>query len=296
MNASTRNWGVMWLLGAGLCFASVNISIKIGGEWATGWQMGFGRFLFGLLTAPLMARLMGQSIMGRSKGLLVLRGLTGAATFMGLIAAIHSVELSTVMVLFYLYPAIAAVVSPLILKEATDRRDWPFIIGAILGSALILYGGGSGFELKWGHAFALLAALACGTQLSVVRLASRNNSVTTIYFYFCLVGAAVCFGPLVTDSAGLVPPSQGLIWVGTAAVMAMIAQLMFNKGLTMVQAAKAGPIIMIEAPATVLFGVLALSEPITLKFVIGGLMVLGCGLYINLRPALEARRLKRPAA
>jgi drug/metabolite transporter (DMT)-like permease len=286
--AAERNGlsGLIWLTLAPLFYAGMSASAKLVGVYVSVWQIGLGRFVLGLVLVPVIVRALGLNLWGRQRFLLTVRGLCGAVAFLLLVAAFQRIPLSVAMVLFYLYPAFTAILSPWVAGEATGRGAWPFICGAFVGTTLILWPGGSSGSLGLGHLFALIASLMCALTLLLVRRLGRENNIYTLFFYLCLTGTLASLWPLLIQE-GSILPGQVVGWIGLAAVavFSVGAQLSINQALVLIPAPKVSVMMTAEVPILACFGVIYLGEPIHWRLVVGSLLIFSCALGLNLRPA-----------
>jgi drug/metabolite transporter (DMT)-like permease len=90
----------------------MNASAKLAGAHLSVWQIGVGRFGLGLLLVPVIVKALGMSLWGRQRFLLTVRGLCGSVAFLLLVASFQKIPISLATVLFYLYPAFTALLSP----------------------------------------------------------------------------------------------------------------------------------------------------------------------------------------
>lgn len=278
--------GLTWVGLAVFFYSAMSCFAKLASAHLNVWQIGVGRFGLGLVLVPGIVQALGLSLWGRQRHLLTLRGLFGAGAFLLLVAAFQRIPLSLAMVLFYLYPAFTALLSPWVAGEPTPRGDLPFIGGAFFGTTLILWPAESTGGLDLGHLFALIASVMAALTLLLVRLLVRENNIYTLFFYLCLVGTLASLGPLVLqDGPILTGLTAGWIWLSGVAIFSVGAQLSINKALTSIPAQKVSVMMAVEIPATACFGVIYLGEPLGWRLIIGALIILGCGLYLNLRPA-----------
>jgi drug/metabolite transporter (DMT)-like permease len=190
------------------------------------------------------------------------------------------------MVLFYLYPAFTALLSPLLTGEPTSKRAWPFIVGAFVGTTLILWPGESGSgSLGLGHAFAMTASVLCAVTLLLVRRLGRENNIYTLFYYLCLAGALASLGPLLLQPSPLLPRgSAAWIEVAAVAVFSVGAQLSINQALIHIPAPKVSVMMTAEVPLVACFGVLYLGEPLGWRLVVGALLIFCCGIVLNILP------------
>jgi drug/metabolite transporter (DMT)-like permease len=255
------------------------------GDHLSVWQVGLGRFLLGLLVVPIIVRALGLDLWGQRRFLLTLRGFCGAAAFLLLVASFQRIPLSLAMVLFYLYPAFTALLSPWVTGEPTPKTAWPFVFGAFIGTSLILWPHETSEAVNVGHLFAAVASVLCALTLLLVRRLGRENNIFTIFFYLCVTGAIVCVLALFVQGAPFLP-GHSAGWIGAAAVglFSIGAQLSINKALVHIPTPKVSVVMTAEVPLVACFGVLYLGEPVGLRLLLGALLIFCCGVGLNLLP------------
>ncbi len=279
--------GLICAVLAPFLYAAMSSSSKLAGAHLSVWQIGFGRFFIGLLVIPVIVRFMGLSLWGNRRLLLTFRGLCGAAAFLLLVAAFQRIPLTLAMVLFYMYPAFTAVLSPWITGEPTSARAWLFVIGAFLGTTLILWpvdSGGSAIGL--GHLLAILASVLCAITILLVRKLGKENNIYTLFYYLCLTGTLSSLGPLLFQNEPIIP-ELSIAWFEllAVAVFSIGAQLTINKALCQIPAQKVSVMMTAEVPLVACFGILFLGEPLGVRLLVGALLVFGNGVGLNLFPS-----------
>jgi len=80
---------LIWVILAPLFYAALSVSAKLAGEHLSVWQVGLGRFFFGLLLVPFIVKALGLSLWGQQRFLLIVRGLCGSVAFLPL-SGFHS--------------------------------------------------------------------------------------------------------------------------------------------------------------------------------------------------------------
>ncbi len=276
---------LVWVILSPLFYSALSVSAKLAGAYLSVWQIGVGRFGLGLLVVPVIVKALGLNLWGKQRFLLTVRGLCGSTAFLLLVAAFQRIPLSLAMVLFYLYPAFTALLSPTVTGEPTPKIAWPFIGGAFIGTCLILWPHEASGALNLGHLFAVVASLLCALTLLLVRRLGRENNIYTLFFYLCLTGTVAGLGPLLMQGAPLLPESA-TAWVGLAAValFSIGAQLSINQALIRIPAPSVSVMMTAEVPLVAGFGVLYLGEPLGWRLIVGTVLVFGSGVGLNLLP------------
>ena len=278
--------GVIWVLLAPLLYAGMSVSAKLAGDYLSIWQIGVGRFIFGLLLVPMIVRALGLNLWGRQRFLLTLRGLCGSVAFLLLVASFKRIPLSLAMVLFYLYPAFTTLLSPWITGEPPPKISWILICGAFIGTSLILWPHETSADLNSGHLYAVIASVLCALTLLLVRRLGKDNNIYTLFFYLCITGTLAGLGPLLIQETPILPQTSAA-WAGVAAVAAfsIAAQLTINQALIRIPAATVSIMMTAEVPLIACFGVIYLGEPLSWRLIVGAFLIFSSGVGLNLLPA-----------
>jgi drug/metabolite transporter (DMT)-like permease len=282
---------LIWISLAPFFYAALSVSAKLAGEYLSVWQVGLGRFLFGLLLVPFIVKALGLSLWGQQRFLLIARGLCGSAAFLLLVAAFQRIPLSLAMVLFYLYPAFTAILSPWVTGEPPVKIAWLFICGAFIGTSLILWPHEASTALNPGHLFAVIASVLCAFTLLLVRRLGRENNIYTLFFYLCLTGTLASLGPLMMKDLPILPGSlAGWSGVAAVAVFSVAAQLTINQALVRIPATLVSVMMTAEVPLVASFGVVYLEEPLGWRLILGASLIFACGVGLSLQPSRSAPR------
>jgi drug/metabolite transporter (DMT)-like permease len=266
-------------------YAAMSAAAKIAGAHVSIWHIGVGRFGLGLLVIPPIVKMLGLSLWGKQRFLLTARGLCGSVAFLLLVASLQRIPLSVALIIFYLYPAFTALLSPWVTGEPASRIAWLFIGCAFIGIILILWPSETSTALNRGHLFAVIASVLCALTLLLVRRLSKENNIYTLFFYLCLTGTAAGLGPLLMQAAPILP-QQTAGWLGVAAVavFSIGAQLSINQALMRIPAPKVSVMMTAEVPLVAAFGVLYLGEPVGWQLILGALLIFSSGIGLNLLP------------
>jgi drug/metabolite transporter (DMT)-like permease len=263
-------------------FALLNVAIRYASPYMTVWHMMVGRSLFGVAAAVLLARAAGVAVLGTHRGTLTAVGTAGVTAVTCLTGALVLLPLFEALVLLYLYPAVAALLSPRLTGDRVTREDWGWILLAAVGAALVLWSGEAQWRPRWGHLLAVSAAVAYGSALTLIRRVSRDNSPVTPYFYMSAVGCIVCAVPLAWHSGPVWPDSRGLPALAAIALLAAAAHLCTNRALRHLPSPVVGVVGMSEAVFGGVLGYVLFDEPQRWHSLLGGVLILSSGVRLSL--------------
>ena len=181
--------GPLFMLSAALLFTLLNIIIKSLGPAFRTWDIGFYRFFGGIVMILFIFGRYGNPYKGDNVRLLLIRGCTGSVAFISLVFAIRLLPVSTAMVIFYAFPAFAALFSFFLYGETLSKRHLLCIAGVMAGVGVLFDYQLAGGLL--GQVVALIGAVFAGLTVTLIRELRQKNGPVVIYLYFCTMGALV---------------------------------------------------------------------------------------------------------
>ena len=279
--------GPLLMLSSASLFAVLGALIKIIGPSFSVWDIAFYRFSSGLVILPLIFGWRRNPFAGHNYRLLVIRGITGSIAFLSLVTAIRLIPISTAMIFFYSFPAFAALFAPLLFREKITMPELVCVLVAICGVAVLFDFSIQGY--LFGQIMALLAAVAAGITVCMIKRLREQNGPVIIYLYFCLLGTLVTLPPYIANPQIPRTPVELLI-VGGIAFTSITAQLLMNQGFQYCKSWEGGLYLTSELIFTSIFGILILGELVTWHFWTGGCMILGSAVAFNRFSALRMRQ------
>ena len=266
--ANTATTLLVRFLLAGLVFALV---LRVGGRWGALRRMPRRVVLTGL----------GLGAFGYS--------LQSALFF----AAIDRLDVSTVALILYTYPAFVTVAAIALGRAQASLRAAVALSVASSGLVLVLLAGGSGgFEVV-GALLALGASLTYTTYILVSDSVIGEVDPFALAF-LVLTGASASFalGGLATGSLDLALTGEAWLWlVLIALISTVVAVSAFFAGLRRVGPSEAAILSTFEPPVTVVLAFLILGERLTVPQLAGGALVLAAVVMLQLPARRAAPRL-----
>lgn len=279
--------GPLLMLASALLFTGLNLIVKLLGAHFRVWDIGVYRFLGGMAMILVMVGPRRNPFQSDQVPLLVLRGLTGSIAFLALILAIRMLPVSTALVYFYTYPAFAAIFAPLIYREQVTRSGAACITMVFVGILILFDFSLSGGWL--GQGLAVTGGLFAGLTVVLIRELRASNDSAIIYLYFCAMGLIVCLPGFLNTPVIPSGQQEWLLCLGLVAT-SLAAQLLMNQGFAYCRSWEGGLFMSTEVLFTALVGIAFLGDPLTWRLVVGGSLILGSVIALNLMEAVQVRR------
>ncbi|UCD31912.1 MAG: DMT family transporter [Desulfobacterales bacterium] len=270
--------GPLLMLTAAFLFAVLDGLIKALGPSFRVWDIAFYRFGCGLVILLAVFGWRKNPFSGHNTRLLIIRGITGCAAFLSLVTAIRLIPMSTAMVLFYSFPAFAALLSPLIFKEAITKVEIICVFIALCGVVILF-----DFSLEgtaFGQVMGVVAGFFAGLTVAIIKKLRDKNGPVTIYLYFCLLGTVITLPSYV--AAPQIPTIQ-IDWLIVSGIVfiSIIAQLLMNQGFKYCKSWEGGLFLTSELIFTTIIGIVLFSEIVTWRFWVGSFLVFASAVLIN---------------
>ena len=274
--------GLILLLSSSVLFTVHNWIIKVAKPYLNPWQIGFTRWVVGLIMVWLMAKAGGVDVFSKSnKKLLILRGIIGSIGYLGIVYATQEIPISQATVLFFVCPMFAALNGIWLNKQPIGPNQWIFIAGGFAGVVLVLEPGNAAFQLHPAHLIALGSAFCAGLSMAMMRKLASNTHPYTVFFFFCLVGMPISVGPALSGTTFSWPGWWVIGALLGSAVLGSGAQILLSHGFRFMPAHVGAVLLSSQVVFTAILGVVLLNEPLTWSMATGTCLVLGCGAMLS---------------
>ena len=270
--------GPLLMLTSALMFAVLDVLIKIIGPEFRVWDIAFYRWGGSFAVMMIIFSWQGNPFKCDNLKMMVIRSISGCIAFLALTTAIRLAPVSTVMVLFYSFPAFAAIFSYLIFGERVSKAEVICIAAAFCGVAVLL-------DIKLdgnftGYILGFIAGAFAGLTVTLIKKLRDTNGPVVIYLYFCILGAVVAFPPFISNPT---IPDSAVDWLMISGIVgtSIGAQITMNQGFKYCKSWEGGLFLTCEMIFVAFFGIFYLSEPTGWRFWAGGLLILGSVLILN---------------
>ncbi len=270
--------GPLFMLAAALLFTLLTVFVKLLGPDYRVWDIGFYRFMGGALVLIAVFGRRGNPYRGNNVRLLIIRGCTGSAAFIAVVTAIRLLPISTALVIFYSFPAFAALFSYWLYGERLRLVDCACILAVLAGVAVLLDVRLSGN--LFGQVMALTGGVLAGLTVTLIRTLRAHNGPVIIYLYLCTMGIMVTLPQFAAQPAW---PSTSWEWGLVLGIVfsSVTAQLLMNQGFFYCRGWEGGVFMSSEVIFTALVGILFMDDPTSWRFWVGGGLIFGSVVALN---------------
>ena len=273
------------MLAAAFLFAVLDALIKSMGPNYRVWDIAFYRWGGGFALLVIIFGWQRYLFKTHNLKLMIVRSIAGCIAFLCLITAIRSIPLSTAMVLFFSFPAFAALFSALVFREQITKGELFCIVGALCGVAVLLDFKLGGYWM--GYIMGLISGMFAGFTVCLIKTLRQKDGPVVIYLYFCMLGALITLPQFIASPR---IPASGMEWLkaGGIAVSSILAQLLMNQGFKYCKSWEGSLFLSSEMVFTAVWGIVFLGEIGTWRFWVGGAVILSAAVLLNL---VKARRM-----
>ena len=220
---------------------------------------------------------------------LAVAAIAALALNVAMFLAFDLTTVALVLLAFYTYPALVAVVAVALGHERLDAARWLALVIAIVGMVLVVAGGLGGSDpvqiVPLGIALGLVAAACQTVYVTVNRGHFRTVPAEQAMFWVLLVTAVACVVLATVAGSALDVPLREPRALGIAAftgiVSAGIPSVLFLVGIRWIGGTRAGILMLIEPLVGVTLAALLLDESLRPIQVLGGVAILGAAALLQ---------------
>lgn len=268
------------MVGSGLVLSCMHALIRIVAQDLPALEVTFFRNLFGLIAVlPVIARQGLSSLRTGRPGLVVLRTVSGIIAMTTWFYSLTVLPLAEAVALSFLSVIFASIGGAIVLKERMRLRRWSAILLGFCGALLILRPGFR--DVNLGMILVVVATVTWGTNVVIVKVLSRTDSLTSI------VGImAISFTVLSFPLALMVwetPTSTQLLLLFGVGVLGTIGHFAMTKALSLAETGAIMPLDFTRLIWASLLGFWLFAETPDVWTVVGGGLIICSATYVILR-------------
>jgi drug/metabolite transporter (DMT)-like permease len=270
--------GIRFMAIGAFWFSVMSVLVKLGGRTLPSMDIVLYRGVVTLaLSYAVLRRQRIQPMLGKQRGLLVLRGVFGSLALAGFIFSLTHLPLGEATLIQYTNPVFAIVIAALWFHERIGKRELWALIASLVGVVLIsrptvIFGGtASAMPTTW-VLIALSGAVCSGAAYATIRrLSSESSQVVVFYLPLLQVPMAL---PFVVMNWRMPNLAEWVLMIG-AGVATQLAQTYMTRGLQLERTARATTAGYLQIIFAAVWAVLVFGERFTWWTVAGALVIVG---------------------
>jgi drug/metabolite transporter (DMT)-like permease len=269
--------GIRFMAIGAFWFSVMSVLVKLGGRTLPSMDIVLYRGIVTLgLSYAVLRRRRIQPILGKHRGLLVLRGVFGSFALAGFIFSLTHLPLGEATLIQYTNPVFAIVIAALWFHERIGKRELWALVASLVGVVLIsrptvIFGGTSAMPTPW-VLIALSGAVCSGAAYATIRRLSQENSQVVV-FYLPLLQVPMAL-PFVVLNWRMPNMVEWLLMIG-AGIATQLAQTYMTRGLQLERTARATTAGYLQIIFAATWAVLVFGERFTWWTVAGALVIVG---------------------
>ena len=268
--------GLTYMILSAGSFCLMTVFVKLAGITLPTIQIVFVRGLFTLLATAVLIYREEVYAFGSHKMLLIMRGVSGTSALFLVYESIKRFPLSEATVIQYLFPIFTALVAPLIISEAINKKVFGAILIGLTGVYTVL---DFPFLIKttnisvYSIGIAIAGSFLTSVAYVLVRKATKvNEHPLVVMFYFPLFTVPMCLPFLISNWVHPSPEVWGYLFL--VGICTQSGQFFLTHGYKELPAAEAAPLSYVQVPFAMIMGAIFFDEIITINFIIGSTLVL----------------------
>ena len=268
--------GLTYMILSAGSFCFMTVFVKLAGITLPTIQIVFVRGLFTLLATAVLIYREEVYAFGSHKMLLIMRGVSGTLALFLVYESIKRFPLSEATVIQYLFPIFTALVAPLIISEAINKKVFGAILIGLTGVYTVL---DFPFLIKntnismYSIGIAIAGSFLTSVAYVLVRKATKvNEHPLVVMFYFPLFTVPMCLPFLISNWVHPSPEVWGYLFL--VGICTQSGQFFLTHGYKELPAAEAAPLSYVQVPFAMIMGAIFFDEIITINFIIGSTLVL----------------------
>ena len=262
-----------------VCFSLSAVFAKYIHLWepTSAVEVTFYRFLIGFIGTLFYIIAKRKSIIPHNTGMVILRAVSNTAAVILYYLGISYTTVSKATLLNMTYPAFVLIFAPIINHEHVGRSQIAGLGVTFIGMFLIISPGFSSIEP--GDFVSLASGIAFALSIATLREAGKTNDRYIILFYLMSIGLAI---NLFFAAPSLRMPGweKGSLLI-LSGFTGFLGQYFSTTGYMHVEAALGSLISVSRIVFTVILGVSLFDDPLTMKIIVGGLLIIAALVYIS---------------
>jgi len=279
-----------------LCLSTIGILVKLIGRQIHFMSLNFLRIFIGFISLLFIVPFIDKNWYKISKKDLkefFIIGVIFAIAISLYTTANIFAPIQNVVLLNYTYPFFVFLFGYFLLKEKITKTKIITLIIAFIGLLII-----NPFQLNknnFGNLLALIGAIFYGLLIVKMRKEDKTHNIGDVVWFFFFASIILSPFPIIKGLGNISQVWPYVILLGV--VSTGLAYIFYNLALETLEAEIGSIISTIITPLlSIILAVIIIKEPINLKTIIGGIVLISSGIYLESHNnLLKKRHIKKPA-
>lgn len=269
--------GIRLMIQAACSFSIMALAVKLLAQRIPSIEIVFFRSLIGLIIISALIKQKKVSFLGKNRGKLLLRGVSGFLALAAFFYTIPYLPLGTAVLLNYTAPFFVVILSAIFLKERTRLAVLLLTVISFTGVYLLMEGQTS-LDVRVGL-IGLLSAFLAGIAYVTIRSIKHYESPLTVIFYFTAIGTigSACW----MTSAFIWPRGIDWFYILIMSIGAFWGQMWLTISLRRAPAPLVTPFSYLAPLLSFIYGLLFWDEKLTPLSALGAILIISGGCLIS---------------
>lgn len=274
--------GILLMMLAGFLFVVMDTTAKYLSEVYPVAQIVWARYIFHLLTLPLLIGGGSWLAVARTTrpGLQILRSLFLLGSTFFFFLAVKYIPLATATAIGFVGPLLVTALSVPLLKEKVGARRWAAVIFGF-GAVLVIIRPGAEI-LHWAVFLPLLVAVCFAFYQITTRILSKTDDSLTTLFYSATAGA-VAMTLILPFQDWRWPDAAGWALMAFLGLIGSLGHFMMIRAFALGPASSLAPFSYLNLVWATLLGLVVFGDLPDRWTVLGAVMLAGSGIYVLYR-------------
>lgn len=258
---------MLWMLGSGLCFVGVTVSVRYVGTRIPAPEAAFIRYVVGtLFLTPFLLQIVRGHLAVQAWNMLLVRGVIHGVGVCLWFFAMARIPIAEVTALSYLTPILMTIGAAVFFGEKLYTRRIMAIVFGLLGVFIILRPGFS--EISIGQIAQLVTAPLFAASLLLTKKLTHTEQLSVIVASLSIICSIALLPFALVNWVN--PNGTELALLSLTGALATIGHFTLTRALTLAPISVLQPVSFLQLLWATLFGVLLFAESIDGFVVLGG--------------------------
>jgi drug/metabolite transporter (DMT)-like permease len=283
--------GIIWMLGSGVFFAILGMSIRMSSKEIPTLEVVFFRNSINLvIMLPWLVKIGFKGLKTKKLAIHFLRATGGLISMFFWFAGFAVLPLAEATSLGFTAPLFATLGATLLLGEVVRLRRWLAILCGFIGTLIILR---PGLQIITPEALYILAgAMFVAGGFMLVKILSRTESPTTMVLFMALFLTPISLIPALF--VWVWPSAEAWLWLFSVGISATAGHLLFNRAFAVTDITVVLPFDYFRLIFVAIIGIFMFNEPPYIWTWVGGSVIFSSTIYISHRDAKNKTNITSP--